>query len=165
MFSSYTKNNIHSYHWHMNFADAEKIRAAKENISNTDDKFDHQFEDYLIPRLEEEIANIRDLAGEIGGPYKAQPTFILKTENPAHKNCQSYHAPDNSLFNPTRYANANSNTTYEWDKEYEIDVRLMNMALRNDVNIIRMDPLFQRPDGHTAVECLHYWYVCRWLVD
>jgi hypothetical protein len=82
----------------------------------------------------------------------------------AHSDCQSFTKPNKSLSDPDILAQLNANglgLRYHWNQERDITERFMVYALHHDITIMRMFPLFSRPEAHSFVEhvlgdCLHY---------
>ena len=130
-------------------------RPGDDSLSLKDDSFGN----YLIPKLKEQLANIRRIYESQGFP---PPKFIYKTTSVPHANCESSFGkgPDASLFNKSKFLSLNQEGLghkYNWNEALNFDDRLIKFAREFDISVFRMYPLYSRPDGHPPDgDCLHY---------
>jgi hypothetical protein len=112
---------------------------------------DGSYADFFFPILRNEINHLR-----VKNPNLK---VIYKTENFGHNGCGLYEGkgPDNALNNYSALQKMNALNKYHWDREMSTEDRFIDFAHWNDVSILRMHPLYSRPDGHPGgSDCLHY---------
>lgn len=109
--------------------------------------------DYFTPKFQMDLLRIKDMY--VDHPIK--PILIYKTENPAHYGCKRFTQPVNSLNRQKLVELNRHETNYKWYNQFPIEDRITHICRQFNVNIMRMDPLFYRPDSHPAeFDCLHY---------
>ena len=120
---------------------------------------DEAYADSFFPVLNAEIRHLVYQFKKRNIPTK----IIYKTENVGHNGCGQFAGPDNTLNHEDELVKLNAFNKYKWNYELETETRFMRFAHSHDMDIIRMYPLYSRPDGHVianapgfAVDCLHY---------
>jgi len=79
-------------------------------------------------------------------------TFLWKTQNPGHYNCDLNKEP----FNVTR-SSPNEADKYHWNVHVDFDEYARNHSKAFGFEVVDMKPLYLRPDSHPGDEdCLHY---------
>ena len=118
---------------------------------------DEAYADSFFPVLNAEIRHVVYQLRKRLVDFK----IIYKTENVGHTGCQEFTGPDNALNQVDRLVALNAFNKYKWNYEIETQTRFIRFAHNHDIDIIRMHPLYSRPDGHIitkglGIDCLHY---------
>ena len=83
-------------------------------------------------------------------------TFVWKTQNPAHFQCDSYNAP---TVGSTGYPIPPNLDKYHWNAlpDYDNYIRSNSSEARYGFKILDMSPLYYRADAHAGNgDCLHF---------
>lgn len=119
---------------------------------------DEAYADSFFPVLN---AEVRHLVYQLK-KRNIQTKIIYKTENVGHTGCDHFTGPDNALNHADELVKLNAFNKYNWNYELETERRFLRFAHNHDIDIIRMYPLYSRPDGHVITgdigitDCLHY---------
>ena len=81
-------------------------------------------------------------------------SFVWKTQNPGHVNCEDFSAPTRT----TGYPIPLDKDKYRWNAFTQFDDYARGNIGRYGYKILDMSPLYYRPDAHpsSADDCLHF---------
>jgi hypothetical protein len=108
---------------------------------------------YFFPKLIDTIEVIKETTALQMPPRKV--SYFWKTENPGHPDCFSFPKPlpilesKEEMLTPSKF---------HWIKHYHMNQLIQNRSKEFDLQILSMEPLYLRPDGHPLPkgDCLHY---------
>ena len=125
---------------------------------------DPRFGDALLVKISQNIGIARKYYEENQKPL---PKFIYKTVSLPHSNCLNkfnkgaiLSESSNDIFKLKELNSHGLGKKYNWAGETKLEHGIVEGICReDDISVIRMSPLVNRPDGHPPPEfedCLHY---------
>ena len=123
---------------------------------------DPRFADAIPVKISQNIGVARRYYIDMNKP---EPTFIYKTISLPHSNCHEMFekgailtSSGSDLSELLKLNSKGLGAKYHWVGETVLENGILEgLARKDDISIIRMFPLINRPDGHPpSGDCLHY---------